>query len=196
MEDSELKEAAAANSFANFGLLFREKFEERAIEARSQSPEFFERAFGDAEMQRQLGEALARDVYRRLTGEPTKRTSFGDTSLTAAERGAVERFIDLVSDTAGDDLEAIWLYGSKARNEASSPESDVDLLVLARGGREKHRAGVLEAAREAESLDGDGNRVTLSPAVEERVSLARRRKAEDFFIRDVDRDKIVLFEHR
>jgi type I restriction enzyme R subunit len=66
-DDSDLREAAAANSFANFELLFDEKFEEKAIEARNQSWEFFELAFGDSEARDQLAEALAREVYARLT---------------------------------------------------------------------------------------------------------------------------------
>jgi type I restriction enzyme, R subunit len=67
--DSDLREAAAANSFANFELLFDEKFEEKAIEARSQSWEFFELAFGDAESRNQLAGALAREVYAQLTAQ-------------------------------------------------------------------------------------------------------------------------------
>lgn len=112
----------------------------------------------------------------------------------AAEQSAVERFVDLVADIAGDDLEAIWLYGSKARGEAGSKESDVDLLVLARGGREKYRPGVFEAALKVERLVSDEDSVILSPAVVDREFVARRREIDDFFIREVDRDKVVLFE--
>lgn len=74
-EDSDLQEAAAANSFANFELLFDEKFEEKAIEARNQSWEFFEVAFGEAENRDLLAGALAREVYARLTsGDGAART--------------------------------------------------------------------------------------------------------------------------
>jgi type I restriction enzyme R subunit len=66
--DSDLQEAAAANSFANFELLFDEKFEEKAIEARNQSWEFFELALGD-ESRDLLEAALAREVYAQLTGQ-------------------------------------------------------------------------------------------------------------------------------
>jgi type I restriction enzyme, R subunit len=65
-EDPDLQEAAVANSFANFELLFDEKFEEQAIEARNQSWEFFELAFGDAEIRNQIAAALAREVYAQL----------------------------------------------------------------------------------------------------------------------------------
>ena len=191
VEDEELREAAAANSFANFELLFDEKFEEKALEARNQSWEFFERAFGDTDVHRELEDALAREVYARLTGERSWRDRVARTALTEAERAAVERFVEQVQESLGDDLEAIWLYGSKARGDASE-ESDVDLLVLARGGRQRHREAVARIARALEKLDG-GGRAVLSVAVQDRDWLAERREIEDFFIRDLDRDKIVLF---
>jgi type I restriction enzyme R subunit len=68
-EDPDLQEAAAVNSFANFELLFEEKFEERAIEARNQSWEFFELAFGNPEIHDQITTTLAREVYARLTSQ-------------------------------------------------------------------------------------------------------------------------------
>jgi type I restriction enzyme R subunit len=81
LEDADLQEAAAANSFENFELLFDEKFEKKAIDARTQSWEFFELAFGDPESRNQLAGALAREVYARLTdrqpggnGAPRTRT--------------------------------------------------------------------------------------------------------------------------
>jgi type I restriction enzyme R subunit len=77
VEDSDLREAALANSFANFALLFEEKFEERAIAARNQSWEFFEIAFGEPESRDRLAGALAREVYARLNeedGAPRTRT--------------------------------------------------------------------------------------------------------------------------
>jgi len=68
-EDAELREAAEANPFANFALLFNQKFEEKAVDARNQSWEFFERTFGDPEVRRDLTDAVAREVYRRLVEE-------------------------------------------------------------------------------------------------------------------------------
>jgi predicted nucleotidyltransferase len=98
--------------------------------------------------------------------------------------------VELVRESLGDDLDGIWLYGSKARGDAGD-ESDVDLLVLARGGPARHRQAVMGIARKLEKLSGDG-RAVLSAAVQDRDWLAKRREMEDFFIRDVDRDKIVL----
>lgn len=73
-EDPDLQEAAGANSFANFALLFDEKFEEKAIEARGQNWEFFELAFGSAETRNQIASALAKEVYAQLTSDKEETT--------------------------------------------------------------------------------------------------------------------------
>jgi type I restriction enzyme, R subunit len=64
--DGELREAAAVNSYANFALLFNQRFEEKSVDARNQSWEFFERTFGDPEIRRELADEIGREVYRRL----------------------------------------------------------------------------------------------------------------------------------
>ena len=191
VEDPDLKEAAVANTFANFELLFGEKFEEKAIEARNQNWEFFERAFGDADVRDQISDGLAREVYGRLTGDRDWTDRLANAALSDAEREAVRRFVERVGEELGDDLAAIWLYGSKARGDADE-ESDVDLLVLARGGRERHREGVTRIALDLESLNGEG-RAVLSAAVQDPAWVSDQRAKDDFFIRDVDREKVVLY---
>lgn len=192
VDDVELQEAAAANSFANFELLFEQKFEEKAIDARNQSWGFFEQAFGDGELRAQLEDAMAREVYAQLSGERTWIDRLAVTSLSDTEREAVERFVAEVRDGVGEELEAIWMYGSKARGETGSDESDVDLLVLARGGKDAYGEKVAEIARNAERSD-NGARLRLSTAVEDRAWLDARREIEDFFVGEVDRDKVVLY---
>lgn len=125
------------------------------------------------------------------TGKQGCRDQLDGGSLTDVERLLVERFVERLQESLGDDLDAIWLYGSKARGDASE-ESDVDLLVLARGGRERHRDAVMTIARDLEKQDRDG-RTVLSTAVQDRGWLSDRRAVEDFFIRDLDRDKVILF---
>jgi predicted nucleotidyltransferase len=188
--DAELREAAAANSFGNFALLFDEKFEEQAIDARNQSWEFFERAFGDPGLRKQLGDALAREIYGRLTGNLDWHDRLDQLELSDRERDVVGRFIEATVEALDGDLDSVWLYGSKARGE-SNGESDVDLLVLASEASDALRNTVADLARTTESLEGE-ERVVLSAKVQTRDWVAERREIEDFFIREVDRDKVVL----
>lgn len=77
--------------------------------------------------------ALPEGGGRPRIGKRISRTLLEPTSLTTPELRAIDRFIDLVAVGVGDDLAAIWLYGSRARGESASEDSDVDLLVLACG---------------------------------------------------------------
>ncbi|HTX30440.1 MAG TPA: nucleotidyltransferase domain-containing protein [Solirubrobacteraceae bacterium] len=53
------------------------------------------------------------------------------TSLSPDERVLLEWFASLLRARLGEDLHAVWLFGSRARGEALAHEdSDVDLLVL------------------------------------------------------------------
>lgn len=183
VDDAELQEAAAANSFANFNLLFEEKFEQRAIDARNQSWEFFEHAFGDEEVREQLEDALAREVYRRLSGPLPWLDRLDETSVTDEEREAVERFLRDLEESLGSDVEAVWLYGSRARNEPPAAESDVDLLVLTEGGRERDRSRVIDLASEAALSAAGQNGVSLSATVQGLDWVRERRAKDDGFIR-------------
>jgi type I restriction enzyme R subunit len=193
--DPELREAATVNSFANFHLLFGEKFEERAIDARNQSWEFFERAFGDQGVRGQLEDALAREVYRRLSGSRPWLDRLEQTSATEAERDAVERFLRALGEELGHGLDAVWLYGSRARREPPGAESDVDLLVLTDGGREQDRSRIIELATEAALSASGENGVSLSPLIQAPDWVRQRREGADPFIREVDHDKVVLYGH-
>ncbi|MCY3746574.1 MAG: nucleotidyltransferase domain-containing protein, partial [Acidobacteria bacterium] len=55
-----------------------------------------------------------------------------------------DRFVETLRNSMGDRLLGVTLYGSVARGEAR-PDSDVDLLVVHRGGR----VAALDAVREA-----------------------------------------------
>ncbi len=60
--------------------------------------------------------------------------------LTDLERRVLERYVGRLREELGEDLRAVWLYGSRARADAvlddSDPDrkSDVDLLVVAERG--------------------------------------------------------------
>lgn len=116
-------------------------------------------------------------------------TTLASTSLTDDEREVVERLLGDLREEFGDRLLAVWLYGSRARGEDPQEESDVDLLVLTRGGRAD--AGRVSDLAVDAMLDGPPG-VLLSTQTYDPGWLARRREIEDFFIAEVDRDKVVL----
>jgi predicted nucleotidyltransferase len=52
-------------------------------------------------------------------------------SLSPAERAALEDFLNAVRGSLGSEVVDVQLFGSKARGDAT-PESDVDVLVVVR----------------------------------------------------------------
>jgi predicted nucleotidyltransferase len=52
-------------------------------------------------------------------------------SLSPAERAALEDFVNAVQSSLGSEVVDVQLFGSKARGDAT-PESDVDVLVVVR----------------------------------------------------------------
>ncbi|MGO9321451.1 MAG: nucleotidyltransferase domain-containing protein [Solirubrobacteraceae bacterium] len=57
-------------------------------------------------------------------------TALAETSLSADERALVEQFVEELRARLDGRLHAVWLFGSRARGERPSAESDVDVLVL------------------------------------------------------------------
>jgi predicted nucleotidyltransferase len=112
-------------------------------------------------------------------------------SLSEDERRVLERFTDRLREELGADLHAVWLYGSRARGERTGPESDVDVLVVTAGGRERDGDIVWHALREAAEEVG-AHSWGFMPQVWDRDRLRQRREIQSFFIQEVDRDKIVL----
>jgi uncharacterized protein (UPF0332 family)/predicted nucleotidyltransferase len=115
--------------------------------------------------------------------------TLAQTSLTDVERRVVERFIRLLSGELGDELLAVWLYGSRARGERPQEDSDVDLLVIAE--REPDSDRLLELLHEAADAEG-GSSFDFSVLTGTPEWVTDRRSIDAFFIREVDRDKIVL----
>lgn len=110
--------------------------------------------------------------------------------LTESERRTVERFASRLDDVLGGDLRALWLYGSRARG-TGHPESDVDLLVIADGGRDRYGRIAGDLGEEAAIAEGESP-FSFSVHVHDPEWLRGRRAIESFFIQEVDRDKIVL----
>lgn len=116
--------------------------------------------------------------------------SLDRSSLAPAQAATLERFVRALRGALGEELVAVWLYGSRARGEAPKPESDVDLLVITRAGRKDWRTAY-------RLLNQAADREGASPAffslkVFDPTWIAERRRVESFFMRDVDRDKVVL----
>lgn len=113
-------------------------------------------------------------------------------ALDERELRATEAIVDRLSRDLGDDLVAIWLYGSRARGERPHPESDVDLLVLIRDGDWRRGREVAHMAWEAADAAG-ANEGRFSVMVHTPEWLSGRREIRSFFVEEVDRDKIVLY---
>jgi predicted nucleotidyltransferase len=114
-------------------------------------------------------------------------------SLTAQERVVLERFAGELRAQLGDELHAVWLFGSRARGEEPGPESDVDLLVLVQDASWDARMwvrGLLEVAARELDLEPVGWRFSIH--VHTLAWLKQRREIEAFFIAEVDRDKIAV----
>jgi hypothetical protein len=112
-------------------------------------------------------------------------------NLTTDERDALGRFLELLKEDLGDDLLAVWLYGSRARGEGKPPDSDVDVLVLTRDGRaDFDRVHGLLWRNYWTWPDAT---VLISAHTQSAEWVQGRREIEAFFIQEVDRDKIVLY---
>ncbi len=118
-------------------------------------------------------------------------TTLEKTSLSALERKTVDRFLELLGEGLGEDLVSVWLYGSRARGQRALPYSDVDILVLTRG--DSRRGGerssyAIETAAAATGADTE----FFSVMVFDLDWLADRRAVEADFIKEVERDRVVL----
>jgi predicted nucleotidyltransferase len=115
--------------------------------------------------------------------------ALADVALDEQERELLDRFVAALRVEYGGDLDAVWLYGSRARGEPSHDESDIDVLVITAGERDDERLiPILWRV-----LDELGNpRVLVDPRQHSRTWVEGRRAIDSFFMRDVDRDKVVM----
>lgn len=120
-------------------------------------------------------------------------SALAEAALSGEERLLLEHFVDELEQRLADDLYSVWLFGSRARGERPSIDSDVDVMVLVEDaswdGRMRVRELLDEVARELHlgALAWD-----FSVHVHTPEWLAQRREIESFFIAEVDRDKISL----
>ncbi len=114
-----------------------------------------------------------------------------DASLSVQERRVVAHFVELLLAERVP-LEAVWLYGSRARGEVRQPGSDVDLLVLV-GDRRREKPRVRRLLYDA-AEDVAANPSFFSAQVWDRDWLADRRRIESFFLREFERERIVIYQ--
>ncbi len=120
-------------------------------------------------------------------------------ALSEVERRVLVRLLAALREDLGDQLLAVWLYGSRARGEADPTEthhdrrSDIDLMLIVDPASGWSSFGLepipqIEAAAAAE---GDSP-VYYSALVYDIDRLRDRRQIRSFFIQEVDRDKLIL----
>lgn len=112
-------------------------------------------------------------------------------TLRESERCLLDRWIGLLDERLGDDLRAVWLYGSRARGEPPREGSDVDVIALTRYGSPDDERAADDLLEEAAGQVG-GDPWSISVRVYDEGWPRRRRAIDAFFMREVDRDKVVL----
>jgi predicted nucleotidyltransferase len=120
-------------------------------------------------------------------------TALANTSLRLDERALIDRFVQELRGRLNENLHGVWLFGSRARGEPPSEESDVDVLVLVDDASWDGRMGVRgildDAARQ---IDMQALPWSFSVHVHTPSWLAERRQIKSFFVAELDRDKVVV----
>jgi predicted nucleotidyltransferase len=120
-------------------------------------------------------------------------TTLGDTSLRPDEQALVEMFAEQLHRRLGDHVHGMWLFGSRARGEQPSEESDVDVLVLVDDASWDGRMGVRKILDDAaHKLDLDALPWSFSVHVHTPTWLTERREIKSFFVAELDRDKVLI----
>jgi predicted nucleotidyltransferase len=122
-----------------------------------------------------------------------------EAALNETERRAVARIVDLLRTELGDDLLAVWLYGSRARGEADPSEthydrrSDIDLMAIVGPGRDAGEVSWEMRPRVEEVVAAEGDDPPYYSLRFYDVDYLRdRRQIRSFFFQEVDRDKLIL----
>lgn len=125
--------------------------------------------------------------------------ALGRAALNDTERRAIERIVDLLESELGDDLLAVWLYGSRARGEADPNEthydrrSDIDMMAIVDARRDASAVSRDLALEVMHAVEAEGDSPPYySLRFYDADWLRNRRQIRSFFFQEVDRDKIVL----
>ncbi len=117
--------------------------------------------------------------------------TLAEASLSETDRRVLDRFLADLREHLGEALDAVWLYGSRARGEPPHEDSDVDLLVFVRDSPDAHDDQVRRLIWDI-AWDEDAGLFDYSVRVTDRRWLEGRREIRSFFIQEVDRDKVVI----
>lgn len=117
-------------------------------------------------------------------------STLAQASLTGGERRALTRAVEALEAELGEDLLAVWLYGSRARGERLSEDSDIDLMVVV-SDSESLRARVRRIVDDT-AVREKGNPFVFSSRVTDPRALAEKAAVESLYLREVERDRIVL----
>jgi len=118
--------------------------------------------------------------------------TLSQTSLSVDERLLLERFASNLRADEQNQVDSIWLFGSRARGVTPSESSDVDLLVLVADDSWDAKARIHDTLLQtARALDLQALTWSFSVHIHTPEWLARRREIGSFFIAEVDRDKVA-----
>ena len=120
-------------------------------------------------------------------------------ALNDTERRAIGRIAGLLESELGDDLLALWLYGSRARGEADPNEthhdrrSDIDMLAIVDPSRDADAFRWEFTPKMIDAVAAEGDTPPYySLRFYDADRLRNRRQIRSFFFQEVDRDKLVL----
>ncbi len=124
-------------------------------------------------------------------------------ALNERERRVVRGIVTRLCDELGEDLLAVWLYGSRARCDANPAEadpdlrSDVDLMAIVAPACDAGAVSWEVQPRLEAIADAEGDSpVYYSLRIFDTEWLRGRREIRSFFVQEVDRDKLVLAGER
>jgi predicted nucleotidyltransferase len=117
--------------------------------------------------------------------------TLAEAALSDVEPRVLDRLVPALVERLGQRLRSVWLYGSRARGQPPSEDSDVDLLLVVEDADVEDEAELFWLLYDLAESEG-ANPVLFSARVYTPERLAKRRAIRSFFIQEVDRDKIVL----